>query len=102
NGSTRELLEQLPDKRISLDAPSVVVAEHAKLDVSGGGELLAYEFTPGPGGSKDVLDPASSPNTFAVLPGYRSEFVPYDHQEYLSGARPGLRPGDQVYLSGAR
>ena len=28
----------------------------AKIDVSGGGDLFAYEFIPGTGGSRDVLD----------------------------------------------
>ena len=45
----------------------------AVINGSGGGDLHAYEFAPGVGGSSDVLDqPAASnaPGVYAILPGY--------------------------------
>ena len=97
-----------PEKRIALSAGDVTIANGAVLDLSGGGDLYGYEFTVGPGGSKDVL---ASPGTFAVLPGFSSPFAPFDYQYRLTetaqaggGTAVGntsLRPGDSVYLSGA-
>ncbi|MEO8627577.1 MAG: filamentous hemagglutinin family protein [Betaproteobacteria bacterium] len=101
SSSTRKLLTSVPDKRVSLSAPAIRVAPLATVDLSGGGDLIAYEFTPGPGGSKDLLDPVNAPNAFAVLPGFAAKFAPYDHQEYAAGTAPSMAPGDQVYLSGA-
>ena len=81
-------------------AASTTVASGAVIDLSGGGDLYVYEFTPGPGGSRDVLAPASSSvtaNVFAVLPGYGGAVAPRDFQYGQNG---GLRAGDSVYLSG--
>lgn len=88
----------LPAKRIVSTAPSVVQAEGARLDLSGGGTLQAYEFSPGPGGSGDVLQSGSgSQQTFAINPSFKAAVAPLDWQ---SGT-DGLAVGDQVYLSGA-
>lgn len=90
----------LPDKSISTSGASVVLARGARVDASGGGTLYGYEFTPGPGGSTDVLAKpaaAAAPTTFAVLPGYGAAVAPADYQYAQDG---GLNPGDRVYLSG--
>jgi filamentous hemagglutinin family protein len=88
-----------PQKTVRLSSASVTVAAGAKVDVSGGGELYAYEFVPGPGGSRDLLSPSVSPNSYAVIPGFASSYAPRDYQ-YENGT-VGLSPGDRVYLSGA-
>ena len=49
----------LPTKQILSRGAEVTVTSGAVLDASAGGQLLSYEFTPGKGGSKDVL---SAPN----------------------------------------
>ncbi len=85
-----------PEKRIRLDGQAITVADGALVDLSGGGDLYAYEFLPGPGGSVDALAPGVNPNLYAVLPG-SSLFAPYDTQEYQGSA---LRPGDSVRLQG--
>ena len=90
------ILEAPPEKRVFLDAPSIEV--EGTIDLTGGGDLFAYEFTPGPGGSRNVLDPVNAPGAFAVLPSVGSGFGPSDHQ-YSIGV-DGLAVGDQVYLSG--
>ena len=85
-----------PEKRIRLDGQAITVAEGALVDLSGGGDLYAYEFLPGPGGSIDALAPGVNPNLYAVLPS-GSLFAPYDTQEYQGS---DLRPGDSVRLAG--
>lgn len=99
NGQQR--LIDAPQKHLQLLGPAVDVQSGATVDVSGGGDIVAYEFAPGPGGSRDVLANSlatSSTNGYAILPGLNSEFAPYDEQEFASS---GLAPGDSVYLSGA-
>jgi filamentous hemagglutinin len=44
-----------PEKRITLKAPTVDTQGGAVIDLSGGGDLLAYQFIPGSGGSSDYL-----------------------------------------------
>ncbi|MBV8503820.1 MAG: filamentous hemagglutinin family protein [Paucibacter sp.] len=83
----------LPTKSIVSRAAQINVAAGAQLDMAGGGSMFAYEFTPGSGGSSDVLNNA---NTFAILPGYASKAAPVDGG-YGSA---GLQVGDAVWLSG--
>lgn len=92
-----------PGKHIVLDGKDVAFKSGATLDVSGGGDLLAYEWIAGQGGSKDTLAPSVSPNTYAVLPGYTSGFAPSDSQflAELGAAKVNIpAPGSVVYLSG--
>ena len=96
NGQSR-LITVLPERSITLRAPNVDAALGARVDVRGGGDLYAWEFTAGPGGSRDVLDPAVAPGAFAIVPGLAGAFAPYD-LEYLGGAE--YRPADRVTLAG--
>ncbi|ARP95374.1 filamentous haemagglutinin family protein [Bordetella genomosp. 13] len=75
-----------PEKRILFESPEVSMAHGSLVDISGGGDLHAWEFVPGPGGSHDVL---AQPGMYAVLPGYR-------------GVSPvvGAAAGAQVWLAG--
>jgi len=98
--SSTKLLNAPPQKSVSLSAPSVEVQKGSVIDLSGGGDWLAYEFVPGPGGSRDVLDPANAANTFAILPQINPLFSAYDQQEFRAGAAPSVAMGDTVYLSG--
>lgn len=88
-----------PEKKLSLEAKDVNLSAGATVDTSGGGDLFAFEFVPGPGGSYDLLDPASPGyrESYAVLPGFQGTAAPYDPLE-LPGT--GLEAGDSVYLSG--
>lgn len=86
-----------PEKRVSLAGDAVNIAPGAAVDVSGGGDLYAYEFVPGPGGSTDKLSPLESPDLFAVLPGRSELFAAYDTQEYANSI---LQPSDSVHLEG--
>ncbi|WP_441240899.1 filamentous haemagglutinin family protein [Tardiphaga sp. 768_D3_N2_1] len=54
-----------PEKRITLEAPSVDLAAGSVVDIRGGGDLHALEHVPGPGGSHDVL---TRPGMYAIMP----------------------------------
>jgi len=57
-----------PEKRLTLKAPAVDMQAGSVVDLSGGGDLLAYGFIPGSGGSSDYLDTAKFPGALAILP----------------------------------
>ncbi|MDP1926193.1 MAG: filamentous hemagglutinin, partial [Thiobacillus sp.] len=84
--------DELESKAIRLSGQSVDMQAGAKIDLAGGGDLQAYEFTVGPGGSRDIL---ADKNTYAILPGYSGGFAPADAQEKFDRAS-----GEAVYLSG--
>jgi filamentous hemagglutinin len=68
-----------PTKLVNLQAPSVLIDQAsaaqpaAKVNVSGGGDLIASEFISGPLGSRNLFDIA---NSFALVPSYRDAFAP--------------------------
>ena len=84
----------LPEKSVRAQAANIDMQAGATVDLAGGGDLQAYEFSVGPGGSRDILGVAG---TYAILPGYTSGFAPGDRQENTGFDRA---PGDAVYLSG--
>jgi filamentous hemagglutinin family protein len=102
-----DIVTQPPAKQISLNGSNVVVNTGAKLDLSGGGDLYAYEFIAGEGGSVDVLDAANLPSanhpvgttvyTYAILPSLGSNFAPIDPQ-YDQGSP--VATGQTITLSG--
>ena len=83
-----------PEKKILLTSDTLRVDPGATVDLRGGGDLYGYEFVNGLGGSRDVL---ASTSSFAVIPGYKPSFAPYDPQ--FSAGYGSLKPGDQVSLS---
>ncbi len=106
-----------PQKLVRVDAANSTVEQGATINLSGGGEAVAWEFTPGPGGKTDVLAPieGKDPTTFAILPGWSGNFAPADsHNQaaydvsnprkigsssaYTTDAIPSLKPGDQIQL----
>ncbi|MHB8573806.1 MAG: filamentous hemagglutinin family protein [Dehalococcoidia bacterium] len=90
--------QNVPTKRVVLNGDTVEIKNGARIDLSGGGDLLAYEWLPGPGGSKDALAPQyTNGNTYAILPGLGNGYAPYDGVEY---AGVSLQPGDSVHLAG--
>ena len=54
-------------KAISLNAPTVDIGAGSTLDLSGGGALVAQEFVPGIGGSRNIFAGAAG-GAFAVVP----------------------------------
>jgi hypothetical protein len=90
-GLFKQVLASAPEKQIVLDGDSVTVATGARIDLSGGGDIYAYEFLSGPGGSKDILTAENSAGLYAVLPDLGSHFAAYDYQTYqgLENWNPG-------------
>ena len=68
-------LKAAPAKRIALNGAVVDQRSGSKLDVSGGGDLLATEFVPGSGGTTDVL---RQDNTYAIIPTAQLAAMPID------------------------
>lgn len=87
----RNIIVQAPPKKITVKSDRISRDEGAMIDLSGGGDLLAYEFVPGIGGSADVL---AGNQSFAVIPGF-SGYSPYDPVEFTGSE---LSIGDSVYL----
>ena len=93
----------VPAKAVNLSAQSVTTAAGSVIDIAGGGDLFAYRWTQGTGGSQDIL---GSTTNFAIIPGYGSDFAPYapfnPGAPNLGGAtgyvNNNLRVGDQVTL----
>ena len=56
-------------KRIEVRGASVRVDDGATIDLSGGGDIIAAEFRPGPGGSRDLLGGDDDALAFALVPG---------------------------------
>lgn len=94
-----------PEKKLTLSAPAVSLAKGSTVDLSGGGDLYAYEFQPGIGGSSDYLgdfSPTDGPTNyaggFAILPRLGSALAPYDPlQAQLNNYKHPV--GSQVYLN---
>jgi filamentous hemagglutinin family protein len=122
NSLITEVVNAPPAKTVSLDGSIVSVggnntaAGNATVNLAGGGDLYAYEFIAGPGGSTDVLNPNSPANNaglkpyqYAIVPSLGSQFAPIDAQYaqgwsgsgnqtiYLSGV-PGLAAGFYALL----
>ena len=112
-----DALEQTPEKRLTLGGGEVVMEDGATIDVSGGGDVFAYEFIPGTGGSRDVLDRLNvdefSSNggltypdgrqIYAIVPGLSeaqvAAFDPYFSTGYDELGQPSMA-GTRVYLEG--
>jgi filamentous hemagglutinin family protein len=91
-----------PAQRVTLQGAQVNVSKGAVIDVSGGGDLQAYEWVDGTGGTNDVLSNQSAnggrPIQFAILPGLAADIAPFDPN---ISAGSTLAVGDAVHLDGA-
>ena len=98
-------LSGLVGKSVTIAAQNVATRAGSVVDIQGGGDIYAYRFLSGLGGSTDLL---ASTNTFAVIPGYGANFAPYAPYNtsplttnlgtdagYVNGT---LAVGDSVYL----
>jgi filamentous hemagglutinin len=91
-GLTRNLVE----KDILIKAPDVKQNDGATLDLSGGGELFAYEWVSGGvGGTRDIL---AQPDTYALIPTMKGEYAPTD-RVYNSNLA-GVGVGQTIYITG--
>jgi len=96
-----------PGKVINISAVNVADNAGAVIDIRGGGDLYAYRWVGGLGGTTDIL---ASSSGFAIVPGYNSSYAPYApyNPSPLSGnlsddagyVNSSLKAGDRIYLSG--
>ncbi len=93
------VVQAVPEKQIILKGKAIDLAEGSLIDLSGGGDLYAYEFVPGIGGSSDYLQPGSqsNQNSFAIIPGLRAGLAPYDHFQNRDSS---FERGELVFLRG--
>jgi len=82
-------------KNISLKGGTLSVNDQVVVSAKSGGDLRAWEFVNGVGGSVDELNKAGY---YAVLPGYKYDFAPYDSEIMATQKAIGttLNAGDQV------
>jgi filamentous hemagglutinin family protein len=83
-----------PSKNVNVSGVNVTDQAGSLLDLRGGGDLYAYRFVSGTGGTHDIL---ASTSSFAVTPGYQLDYSPFAPD--YSGLP--LSVGDRVYLSGS-
>ncbi len=96
----------VPGKKINISAGSIVNQPGALIDIRGGGDLYAFRWAKGIGGSRDILATTTS---FAIIPGYSADFAPYAPFNPGTvatnlGGDPGyvnstLSVGDRIFLS---
>ena len=87
-------------KGITLTSDTLTLADAAHLSAGAGGDLQAWEFVSGVGGSSDVLNTAGY---YAILPGYTYDYAPYDTEVAATTQAEGgsLKAGDQVTITSA-
>ena len=96
----------LPAKTVNLAATELVTEEGSTVDISGGGDLYAYRWVSGNGGTKDIV---ASSGAFAVIPGYSATYAPYAPFNPNTGAtnlggqagyvNAALKVGDTITLA---
>jgi filamentous hemagglutinin len=87
-------INSLPNKNVNLDGQFIETKAGSKIDISGGGDLFAWEFTTGTGGSDDVL---AASGVFAVMPELKAGYMAGNSESYSNST---FKAGDSIYLSG--
>jgi filamentous hemagglutinin len=90
-GQTTPLVE----KSVTVKSKNIDMQKGAVVDLSAGGDMFAYEWVQGIGGSQDVL---AKPNTYAVIPNLGQDYAPIDQVYSDSSAQVSV--GQSVYLTG--
>lgn len=93
-GAINNFMTAVDKKKVTLNANDMNLQAGARVDISGNGDTMAYEWIQGIGGSVDVLSQAGY---YAVLPSLGNQYAPYD---YLMSAGSDLGIGQAIYLSG--
>jgi len=93
-------------KTVNVSAVNVDDQNGSVIDIGGGGDLYAYQWVSGVGGTKDVL---AASNSFAIIPSYQSGYAPigaFGGGSNLDGAsgyvNTSLAVGDRVYLAASK
>jgi filamentous hemagglutinin family protein len=81
----------VPQKSITISGKNIAEAAHATIDVRGGGDLFAYQFVPGTGGSEDFLGPSEWTSTAQYSAGAQ---VVFSGNNYIAAtSSQGVAPG---------
>lgn len=91
------LSRPLVDSKINLQAANIDLKPNSVIDLSAGGDMFAYEWIPGLGGSTDVLGQA---NTYAVIPNFNQVYAPRDLT--MSQSSAAVMVGKTVFLNGGQ
>ena len=83
-----------PEKRITLKAPNIDARSGAVIDLSGGGDLVAYQFVPGSGGSSNYL---AYGGAVAIMPVSMVSAIDRQQVIHLDGGY-GIPAGDYAVL----
>lgn len=94
SSAAKNLITNTPAKQVNIKADRIEMDEGSRINLSGGGDLLAYQFAPGPTGSRDVLATSSLSEGFALLPA--GNFAAYDSA--LQG-QDAIPTGSRITLS---
>lgn len=93
-GAINNFMNTIDKKKVTLNADNMNLQAGSRIDISGNGDTLAYEWIQGIGGSLDTL---SQSGYYAVLPSLGNQYAPYD---YLMSAGSDVGIGQAIYLSG--
>ncbi len=88
----------LPVKTVNVAGQIVSDQPGSTIDIRGGGDLYAYQFQSGVGGTNDILNATTS---FAVLPGNDPGYAPFVSSSGDGNAgynNPTLAVGSQIHL----
>lgn len=99
SGNVVQDITQLPiTKQITLNGKTLSLSASSTLEAQAGGDIAAWQFNPGVGGSTDTY---LRPGLFAVLPSYGFDFAPYDADIRARTQQIGtdLKVGDQVTIA---
>ena len=102
-----------PAKAVNITSANVDVQQGSTVDLTGGGELFAYQFNSGTGGTQDILGSfgvTESSTSFAIIPTYSLNYAPdgtyalNNNLETNNVADAGyfnssLSVGEQIYLN---
>lgn len=83
----------IPGKTVSVGGSDIVMEKGAVVDIRGGGSVNAVQWVSGLGGTRDILNDASS--SWAIVPGYSDSWTPkgYGEEMIAEGTRIVLRQG---------
>jgi filamentous hemagglutinin family protein len=98
----------LPVKTVNTAALSITSEASSVVDLRGGGDLYAFRWLKGTGGTVDILENEGS---FAILPNYTADYAPFgrfnetNNALNLASSQSGyrnnaLQAGDRIYLNG--
>jgi filamentous hemagglutinin len=85
----------LAGKAVNVSALNVDSRGGSRIDIGGGGDLYAFRWVQGVGGSSDVL---AADGSFAVIPGYGAEYAPFG--AFNTGTNAANLNGDPGYVNG--